>query len=136
MEMLTCVCTRCKVEKDLTLEFFPPHNKKKNGFDSWCRVCRAIYRSEIRRGLYRGVISDKNLKEIIAVGVCTICGEPGDQVDHCHETGQVRGLLCVNCNTGLGKFKDDPDLLEFARIYLLVSRENTEGLDYLEKYGE
>lgn len=39
-------------------------------------------------------------------------------VDHCHTTGKVRGLLCVNCNTLLGKSKDDISVLESAIRYL------------------
>ena len=39
-------------------------------------------------------------------------------VDHCHKTGIVRALLCHACNTGLGKFKDNIDLLESAIKYL------------------
>lgn len=39
-------------------------------------------------------------------------------VDHCHETGRVRGLLCRSCNTGLGYFKDNPTLCRLAAIYL------------------
>lgn len=56
---------------------------------------------------------------------CAICrtdewgGRHGGYVvDHCHKTGQVRGLLCSECNTGLGKLKDDPDLLRRAIEYL------------------
>ena len=59
-------------------------------------------------------------------GLCWICGISEDSgekfqrlcVDHCHKTGVVRGLLCSNCNYGLGKFKDSPDLLVKAIEYL------------------
>jgi hypothetical protein len=50
---------------------------------------------------------------------CAICGndEPTD-VDHCHESGVVRGLLCHPCNVGLGHFRDSPDRLRTAADYL------------------
>ena len=58
-------------------------------------------------------------------GVCAICGvdKPSAHrqhfyVDHCHTTGKIRGLLCGSCNTGLGHFKDNPDLLTTAISYL------------------
>ena len=39
-------------------------------------------------------------------------------VDHCHEAGHIRGLLCHNCNVALGHFRDDPALLVKAIEYL------------------
>ena len=137
MEMLTKVCTKCKVDKPLSAEHFPLHNKTKSGFDSWCRSCRSNYRSETRRGHYRHMISDESLKDIIdTVKECVICGDPAQNlaVDHCHETNKVRGMLCSSCNLGLGKFKDDPQLLEFARIYLLANSDKKEEIEEYENY--
>ena len=39
-------------------------------------------------------------------------------LDHCHETGATRGILCPSCNQGLGKFREDAALLEAAARYL------------------
>ena len=51
-------------------------------------------------------------------GKCGICGENHVLViDHCHETGIVRGMLCRNCNSGLGLFQDNPLVLRSAIQY-------------------
>ena len=52
-------------------------------------------------------------------GTCPICGRADpEHVDHSHETGAVRGILCFNCNGGLGQFRDSTDALVAAAAYL------------------
>jgi len=68
-------------------------------------------------------------------GLCAICGKPESTVknnkviklavDHCHETMKIRGLLCHNCNHGLGSFKDSSGNLENAIEYLEKSKSST-----------
>ena len=133
--MLTC--TRCKVEKPATPEAFPLHNGKKNGLDSWCRACRATYRSENCRGQHRDVISNEDLVNLKSTTTqCVICGnEEKLVVDHDHATGKIRGMLCNHCNRGLGHFRDDPLLLEFAAQYLLANADAPEWKEYLAVNG-
>ena len=45
------------------------------------------------------------------------CGKKGLNIDHCHDTGKVRGLLCGPCNTALGLLKEDADTIERLREY-------------------
>ncbi|MFI5935430.1 endonuclease VII domain-containing protein [Actinoplanes sp. NPDC051494] len=66
-------------------------------------------------------IGQRDFDEMLARqgGMCAICGADDPQhVDHDHRTGWVRGILCFNCNGGLGRFRDDPVFLAGAIAYL------------------
>lgn len=54
------------------------------------------------------------------LGRCAVCRKVMEKphVDHCHKTKKVRGLLCFNCNIGIGYLKDDPAALRRAADYL------------------
>lgn len=74
----------------------------------------------------RRCLQVKSVDEIKQNGVCPSCGDElivgtknGAHVDHCHATGQVRGILCGLCNVALGYLKDDPDRIAGLRKYIL-----------------
>jgi hypothetical protein len=73
-------------------------------------------------------LSEEEFQELMKVagGCCQICkrkprGEQKMLVDHCHQTGHIRGLLCFRCNTGLGQFRDNVNLILAAAEYLRLS---------------
>jgi hypothetical protein len=57
-------------------------------------------------------------------GLCAVCGQPETHstwalaIDHDHATGRVRGLLCFQCNTMIGKAKDNPAILRAGADYV------------------
>lgn len=75
--------------------------------------------------MYRYNLTPERYSEILSEqdGLCGVCRGPIDgkrrgPVDHDHDTGQVRGILCHGCNTALGLLKDDPNTLRAAIAYL------------------
>jgi hypothetical protein len=87
--------------------------------DPYCDECR-----DVRVTAWRLNITPAEVKELRTIGSCAICGttDPWPKgnlyIDHCHETGRVRGVLCCNCNAFLGKANDDPAILRAAVEYL------------------
>lgn len=68
-------------------------------------------------------------------GCCKICKTAATSfkkrlsVDHCHFSNRVRGLLCSNCNRGLGLLKDSPEILSAAIFYLKDDNDGTKSSD-------
>jgi hypothetical protein len=82
----------------------------------YCAVeCRALAVKAKRYG-----VEPSELCDLIAAsgGKCALCDGVAQHVDHCHDSGRIRGLLCVTCNTGLGKLGDSPERLRRALEYL------------------
>lgn len=128
-------CASCKEEKPISLF----HIRKSGSPYSYCNTCeniksRASYHKHRDKKIVAGKIwklkarynltpEQYNNMLIKQNGVCYICQIESDKalhIDHCHETGTVRGLLCQSCNHGLGFFKDSVKLLERAIEYLRV----------------
>ncbi|MBO1331792.1 endonuclease VII domain-containing protein [Streptomyces sp. VRA16 Mangrove soil] len=91
-----------------------------DGLSTSCKSCRA---AKGRAGHLKRQygITEAGRDELIAsqVGVCCIClAAVPEHVDHCHETGRVRGVLCFSCNAALGQFKDRPDVMRRAAAYV------------------
>lgn len=132
--METKQCTTCLEIKPVT--DFHWHYKDKGIRRYSCKICRSNVEKERQRTesykekrkdyqLKKGYgITSEDYQEKLAYQQygCAICGASQRgralAVDHCHKTGKIRSLLCSSCNTGLGQFKDNPELLEKAADYL------------------
>lgn len=106
-------CRDC--EKTDSLRYYHEHRSK-------MRAQHRDYELRLRYGISHDDYLDMEQRQN---GVCAICKQPPTQgrylhVDHDHSTGRVRGLLCPECNAGLGRFGDDIDLLLAAIAYLKI----------------
>ncbi|MEH0632503.1 MULTISPECIES: endonuclease domain-containing protein [Streptomyces] len=91
-----------------------------DGLSTRCKACRAVQGRQGHLKRQYG-ITEVERDELIASqgGVCCIClAALPVHVDHCHETGRVRGVLCFSCNAALGQFKDRPDVIRRAATYV------------------
>lgn len=135
-------CSYCKKEK--SLEEFHREKSKKDGLASYCKSCNKLKNIEnynnflIRKRQYStkrkhaaeyaiirkyGVTRSEYLNMLNKQNnTCFICNKPSIKknlcIDHDHKTNKVRGLLCNNCNSGLGFFKDNIEVLLKATEYL------------------
>ena len=80
---------------------------------------RPMKNAQQQAGRYGLTVGDVDRMKEEAGHRCQICGGTKPLcVDHDHTTGKVRGVLCSECNLGLGKFDDDPALLILALTYM------------------
>lgn len=115
------MCKGC--DRSLPRDQFNRNAASVDGLMRYCRSCHRVRFLSRRYGLtpfeYQALYSAQGHS-------CRICGSPPSgndrwgllAVDHDHDTGRVRGLLCFRCNSGLGQFQDDPAILRAAAAYL------------------
>jgi hypothetical protein len=126
-------CPRCGVSKPWS-EFYISRTRNKK-YTSYCKKCCCdparqkdrVYRenpnSRRKRLFERYGLSIEKYDAMNSEqgGVCAICHKKTLKrlsVDHNHITGKIRGLLCAECNYGLGMFQDNADNLRRASRYL------------------
>lgn len=122
-------CPRCEGTKAESQ--FYRNRTTADGLSAYCRLCTAEYVQQAherdpsrRRGynLKRYGIDSVEYDRLRQSqnGRCAICGtpDPSLNLDHCHRTERVRGLLCNQCNNGIGCFDDNAELLGMAIAYL------------------
>lgn len=103
------------------------HPNRKHGARGLCKSCYRTARGEDRRAVLRvhGLTVDDYERMVAAqAGCCLICGDVPARlyVDHDHDTGAIRGLLCNLCNRAIGQLRDDPAILRRAADYIDASR--------------
>ena len=126
------ICTSCGENKTYT--DYSKARYGKGGVAAKCKECfKILYKMRVEddpdyvrnvkyKSRYGITIDDYNRMLEDQDHKCKIClaGEERGRlhVDHCHETGKIRGLLCHQCNNGLGCFHDSDSLLEHAIEYI------------------
>ena len=120
VNVATRKCSQCKQQKAASC--FNKNGNAPDGLDSPCRACRTM--KGYNKDLY-GMSEDEYFSLIeIQSNLCAICGRPPGPkekvlcIDHDHDSGHVRGLLCHQCNWGLGHFRDNTNTLGRAIGYL------------------
>lgn len=124
-------CLGCGETK--LLEDFHKNHRHRYGRNTHCKVCKSKQakeryangpnRDSFLRRTY-GITLDEYDEMLESQGsVCAICGGTPDNgrrmnVDHDHDTGKIRGLLCNHCNPLLGNANDNPYILRLGAMYL------------------
>jgi hypothetical protein len=113
-------CSKCKYVKPAN-EFYRNNRSVATGLSAQCKECEKDYAREHMYGCSRQIFSrlwDKQGGRCVCGNPLVFKGSNGAHVDHDHETGAVRGLLCQGCNRALGFASDSPERLVALAIYL------------------
>lgn len=108
-------CFRCRHWKAAAL--FSLDASRPSGKSSSCKECTSDASTASRYGLSVPELLAFRVRHQHRCGIC--CRADGAlYIDHDHDTGKLRGLLCPGCNTAIGQFREDPVLFAAALTYL------------------
>ena len=97
------------------------HGTKRRATDRGAYARRSLDVAAVNKQRFYG-LSELDAFRVIEAPGCEICGERNESrllaVDHCHDTGLNRGVLCDRCNLALGNMRDNPELLRRAAEYV------------------
>lgn len=120
-----------KAYKEKRKEFYKEYNKKYKEenrekinqlANNWAKNNKPVVQGYILRRRYGIGVDEYNRLFELQNGRCAICQIHQSEftrafhVDHCHKSNKIRGLLCVNCNTALGHFKEKIEIIELAIV--------------------
>lgn len=117
----TKTCTKCDKNKPLTdFSVASKSERFKDNIRSRCKQCVSAYDRDRQRSKRYNITPEQyDGLNVAQNGRCAICERPRPLcVDHDHDTGAVRGLLCQKCNKGIGLLDDDPNVLIRAMEYV------------------
>lgn len=115
----TKLCLDCNCR--LPLDRFNIKGKNIKGLQSVCKQCQSFRLIFKKYGLSKTEYIEMLITQNYCCKICKNKDILYDKlvVDHCHETGEVRGLLCTFCNAGLGMFRDNVEYMKEAIEYLM-----------------
>jgi hypothetical protein len=122
LETMMPICRKCKQEK---LENSFPKSRVSGLCYTVCIDCKKQQIKDCHYGLKRAGITLQEYQKLLndQNNSCAICGRQVKlTVDHDHQTLAIRGLLCSNCNRGIGYLQDSIEILEKAAIYLRLCK--------------
>lgn len=103
-------CVKCSAEGTAKYRAQNPEHVKRQSRDYWLKTTYGI-----TEACYAEMVANQN-------GKCPLCfidlSRGNAHIDHCHATGNVRGVLCAQCNKGLGHFNDAPSVMIRAAAYV------------------
>jgi hypothetical protein len=133
--MYTKKCATCGEVKPITM--FSKDKTRKDGHRYSCKVCQEVINKKYRKTEAGKIVSRRRhvkksygisleeYEERLQGKVCGVCGTDKELCyDHCHTSGEFRGVLCSRCNRSIGQLGDNAESLLRAYNYLKTFEES------------